>query len=851
MRYVHDRDIKSYWCRVKGFQTGKTSQRADHPTSGVIAVGDTLLTASAAQPFTTSSILILSLSPFPPIPFSGTALHAARWGHTANRGVASVSRYLSRTLIARAAAATVTEMSRFTADRTREVLDYATLQLVQSGHKPLPPENGWGDVGRRLGSISAYDLQLIDEKVRDVGLSEFADMLGVADPGELLRVAELRLQAAQGDEDAQYALAARFCPPPFRKRDRCKKCHKAFGVTRYRHHCRHCGESFCQEHSAFRHAIPKVGYMVPARVCGACKGQLEDEDLKDRVVWRMVRVEAFLKDRLIPYFAPGDHTHLDRALRTVGGWVSRAARRAPPLRSTTALAGEALELFSRYGYAGVAGVLLRHEHVEAVELLKAVSGVDAAWPVTGSQLSAAMYYLLARGRGERGAAPDAEQEAHRGCPPASDSLMQDLLDVAPLALHFAYCDNLVEMQLKAQQQGWRLVFAYAPPAAQAGQPAFVLLCHLTEKEACLVVRGPDRAQDVLVDIRGLPMPFPLAGEGAGSGEKGSQDKESGWANVSTEWMASCGAAEAGHWLFSEVYPHLHRLAKEGYSLTLAGHSAGGAVAALLGVLMREEGMTEGLRCYTFGSPACVNQKLAQVCEAFVTTVVLHDDVIPRVTPTGVRGLLKDLLSERERAEQHWQDDVEAIIVRSKGHWAPRWRRVLSRGGREKGAAPGSRSLSFIRSEDEGERGEGEGEGWTGRTREGEGKEGGVGEGAGEGWDSCDDDLGNYWGVGCTRDVVSVGSGAASNRYSIRHEDGTTTTVNLALARRRLLDSGGDAAADRGSSVSKNVTGACPAPCGLGEAGVNSALTSLGTSVPGLGAASSPGAESGEAGRREG
>ena len=50
----------------------------------------------------------------------------------------------------------------------------------------------------------------------------------------------------RGDEEAQYALAARFCPPPFKKRERCRKCHRAFGVTRYRHHCRHCGESFCQ-----------------------------------------------------------------------------------------------------------------------------------------------------------------------------------------------------------------------------------------------------------------------------------------------------------------------------------------------------------------------------------------------------------------------------------------------------------------------------------------------------------------------------------------------------------------------------------------------------------------------------
>ena len=33
--------------------------------------------------------------------------------------------------------------------------------------------------------------------MRDVGLVEFADMLGIKDPGELLRVAELRQRAAK------------------------------------------------------------------------------------------------------------------------------------------------------------------------------------------------------------------------------------------------------------------------------------------------------------------------------------------------------------------------------------------------------------------------------------------------------------------------------------------------------------------------------------------------------------------------------------------------------------------------------------------------------------------------------
>lgn len=61
----------------------------------------------------------------------------------------------------------------------------------------------------------------------------------------------------------------------------------------------------------------------------------------------------------------------------------------------------------------------------------------------------------------------------------------------------------------------------------------------------------------------------------------------------TERLASSGLGGAAQWLFTETYPHLRRLLDEGYSINLLGHSLGGAVAALLGVLLREEGITSG------------------------------------------------------------------------------------------------------------------------------------------------------------------------------------------------------------------------------------------------------------------
>ena len=567
-----------------------------------------------------------------------------------------------------------------------------------------------------------------------------------------------------------------------------------------------------------------MGYLAPARVCQGCKALLEEEDLKDRIVWRMVRLEAAVADRLIPYFHPGDETQWDRCLRAM---VGSALKAVPPLqRATSALAGEALEVLGKYGLSGMAGVLLRREFVEAVEVLKEVAGVDRHhWPVSVPQLEAAMFYLLAKGRGERGADPEAEHEAHRTCPPVSDAALQELLAVAPLALHFAYAETPVMQQLKAQQQGWRLVFAHPQQAGGPGQPGFALYCHLRDKTACLAVRGPDTVQDVLPELRGLPLPFPHDGRSGGGSGHG------GWAQLSTEWQAAGAVGEAGHWLFAEAYPHLKRLLDDGYQLTLTGHSLGGAIAALLGVLLREEGITEGVRCVGFGTPSCVNARLAQACAGFGTVLILHDDVVPRVTPSGVRGLLRDLLSEKDAVAQHWKEDVEAIIVKRQGKWAPRWRRLGSAaavkkgggggggGGRRPRSRSGASSLwggsgggdaeedvaSFVRSEED-EAAAAGGAGTEARGPRHAGGGGGVEGANNEGWDSCDDDFGEYWGIGCLRpEALASASAAASaagagkskpNSYSIRHEDGTTTTVDLSEARRRLLagTSGGGSAA---------------------------------------------------------
>jgi len=56
------------------------------------------------------------------------------------------------------------------------------------------------------------------------------------------------------------------------KRNTCKACSGEFSVTNRRHHCRACGEIFCNDCSSLKANLTHFGYEDPERVCGDCFG---------------------------------------------------------------------------------------------------------------------------------------------------------------------------------------------------------------------------------------------------------------------------------------------------------------------------------------------------------------------------------------------------------------------------------------------------------------------------------------------------------------------------------------------------------------------------------------------------
>ncbi len=519
---------------------------------------------------------------------------------------------------------------------------------------------GWG--GQILPSLSWYEQTLL----KGVTLSD-----------EKEYDAWVRAIAKEGDDDAQYALARKYAPPNLSMASHCQACGTAFGISCYRHHCRSCGGSFCHAHSWHSHALAHLyQHHRLQRVCLECKKILEVKDQEDRIEFTTARVKEFLASSsdqddgyLAPYFDVAIDTNAARLKRCIEGAVSVA--KTAPLSATVKFGAEMADVLLRYGVHGLTGLILRKDFIEAAELLRKCASMDGTDLVSCGkhEIAAAIFYVMAEDRGVRGNNPDAEKEAYSILSSEYDVLdneIEDILKYAALPLHFLYSSTPADVQVLCNVQGWALVVSR--PDSKPERPAYALVADKSEKMAILAVRGTANIQDVVTDIKHVPIPFPIDEKDEVENEETDVLLVQG---VDSEFMACGGVARAAHWLFSEICVPMKAMEEAGYSVTLSGHSMGGAVAALLGYLLRPT--IPFLKVHTFGSPACCTRALAKACDPFVTSIVLHDDVVPRLTPSAVQHLLCRALRQQAIWVNDWNEDWDALVSRVKGLWTPRWR----------------------------------------------------------------------------------------------------------------------------------------------------------------------------------
>mmetsp|Transcript_22267 Transcript_22267/g.55140 ORF Transcript_22267/g.55140 Transcript_22267/m.55140 type:complete len:1218 (-) Transcript_22267:241-3894(-) len=535
-------------------------------------------------------------------------------------------------------------------------------------------------------------------------------------------------------EDFEFEQARTLVPktiprPVWKNADVCHTCHKPFGPVRLRHHCRSCGQSFCHDHSSSTHGLPHLGYEdVPERVCDSCKRILEDQNLTERIAWRLARCRDYNSNSLTPYFETGVDSVEEVALRVAQAAIRMA--KSVPLGAQATVAVETVDVLRKYGLHGIYGIMLRQEFLQAADLLRKALGINkTSWPLSVHELTAAIFYALAQHRAMRGVSPDREEKIHEFrsapvdedfgtfdscepdgtptaaqlqtigkesqkiprsrsftpvCDPVPDMVLGSLLFYAPIALNFIYATKEVEMQLLAAQQGWRLLYAFlhqdTDSVRPCDRPASAIFLHQEHKIVCLSIRGTATINDVITDIRQTPVPFPS------NLEKNDDDD---WTTIDRgKGLALCGMASAASNLFYEHIDSIMTFVNQGYKIRIVGHSLGGGVATMIGVLVlrhleqlgysndaKGTALEKLLKVYAYGTPSCFDSKLSDSVDDFVTTVVLHDDVFPRLTPTSCRGLLKHLLYIRETwVKAHMEDDLRAVGERAKTAWAPRIRR---------------------------------------------------------------------------------------------------------------------------------------------------------------------------------
>lgn len=188
----------------------------------------------------------------------------------------------------------------------------------------------------------------------------------------------------------------------------------------------------------------------------------------------------------------------------------------------------------------------------------------------------------------------------------------------------------------------------------------IALCHST-KAIVVAVRGTIRPWDLISDLVCSSEAFRVLDEAG---------------------FAHSGMLRAAHHLDGAVRSQVLRLANSPelsrYRVVICGHSLGAGCASLLGCLWISDPemvvIRNRLQVFGYGTPAVLSRNLSKAVRSHITTVVMGDDLVPRLSLSSFQRLRDYALSSLSgapvsaEAPQHhlyppgrviWVDDVVA------------------------------------------------------------------------------------------------------------------------------------------------------------------------------------------------
>jgi hypothetical protein len=165
----------------------------------------------------------------------------------------------------------------------------------------------------------------------------------------------------------------------------------------------------------------------------------------------------------------------------------------------------------------------------------------------------------------------------------------------------------------------------------AATPYGILLDN-DKKSVVITIRGTKSLEEAVTDLQFNSESLERVGELCGFEGRGHESHR--------------GVITRCKWIYNDVKRQkvLKRLYSvnspyRDWNLVVVGHSLGAACAQLLSLMLRPS--FPSLKCYAYEPPSIFDDRLASHCQDFITSMILGDDVIPRISSQNCDKLRDD------------------------------------------------------------------------------------------------------------------------------------------------------------------------------------------------------------------
>lgn len=155
---------------------------------------------------------------------------------------------------------------------------------------------------------------------------------------------------------------------------------------------------------------------------------------------------------------------------------------------------------------------------------------------------------------------------------------------------------------------------------------FLMVADRSTRSLVISIRGTLSLHDMLTDLN--------AGQAVISEEKREWGGHQGMVRAARN-VSRRAEQELGRCLSADQY--------QGYDVVVTGHSLGAGTATILAFLLRDKYPHRPVRCYAFSPPGgLLSEAAARESEKFTVSLIVGDDVIPRLSLPNIKILSSDI-----------------------------------------------------------------------------------------------------------------------------------------------------------------------------------------------------------------